>query len=162
RSRRHRQVEMLAAATDLPHFAFQRTVRLRGAGHYGNAILSRHALWDPVDIDLTLRPKKRRGAMITRWRIPVGEHSKTMVLVNVHLGLSGFERQIQLQRLLKCHGLANLPARTPLVIAGDYNDVWSTLGRRVMFGAGFQMAGPTIRTFPASMPLRSLDRVFYR
>ena len=161
RSGRHRQVEMLAEATGLPHCAFQRTVRLR-AGHYGNAILSRHALVDPVDIDLTLRPKKRRGAMIARWRIPVGEHTKTMVLVNVHLGLSGIERQIQLRRLLANVRLAHLPARTPMVIAGDYNDVWSSLGRRVMYGAGFQLAGPKIRTFPASMPLRSLDRVFYR
>jgi endonuclease/exonuclease/phosphatase family metal-dependent hydrolase len=161
RSGRHRQIEMLSAATELPHFTFQRTVRLR-TGHYGNAILSRHALVDPADVDLTIRPKKCRGAMIAKWRVPVGEHTKTMVLVNVHLGLSGIERQIQLRRLLKHGGLAHLPARTPLVIAGDYNDVWSSLGRRVMFGAGFELAGPKIRTFPASVPLRPLDRVFYR
>src|SRR5262249_48201382 len=106
RSSRHRQVEMLADATALKHFAFQRAVRLR-AGHYGNAILSRHALVEPADIDLTLRPKKCRGAMVARCRVPVGENTKTMVLVNLHLGLSGIERQIQLRRLLAHHHLAS-------------------------------------------------------
>jgi endonuclease/exonuclease/phosphatase (EEP) superfamily protein YafD len=69
---------------------------------------------------------------------------------------------IQLRRLLAVRSLASLRARSPLVVAGDYNDVWSSLGRRVMYASGFQAAGASIRTFPASMPLRPLDQVFYR
>jgi len=161
RSRHHQQVEILAEATGLTCFAFQRTVSLR-VGHYGNAILSRFPLHDTAEIDLTFGPKKPRGALVARWRVPVGEHTKTLVLANVHLGLSGVERMVQLRRLLGASCLASLRARSPLVVAGDYNDVWSSLGRRVMFGCGFQAAGATIRTFPASMPLRPLDRVFYR
>src|SRR5688500_15744721 len=65
RSNHHRQAELLADAIRLPHVAFQRNVRLR-VGHYGNAILSRFPLLEASDIDLTLRPKKRRGALITR------------------------------------------------------------------------------------------------
>ena len=161
RSRHHHQVELLAEGTGLSCFAFQRTVSLR-VGHYGNAILSRFPLHDTTEIDLTFGLKKRRGALISRWRVPVGEHTKTMVVANVHLGLSGIERTIQLRRLLKSRSLASLRNRSPLVIAGDYNDFWSSLGRRVMHGVGFQTAGPAIRTFPASLPLRPLDRVFYR
>ncbi len=161
RSRHHRQAELLADAIQLPHIAYQPNVRLR-VGHYGNAILSRFPLHEAIDVDLTLRPKKCRGALLTRLSVPVGEHTKTIVLANVHLGLSGFERQIQMRRLLANGYLGPLRRRTPLVIAGDYNDVWGTLGRRVLDRAGFSPASGKIRTFPAAMPLRSLDRVFYR
>ena len=75
RSRQHAQAELLAAATGLEHFTYQRNVSLR-VGHYGNAILSRFPLEDPVHIDLTVRPKKRRGALIARWRVPVGDITK--------------------------------------------------------------------------------------
>jgi len=161
RSRRHQQVEVLAAETGLSCYAFQRTVSLR-EGHYGNAILSRYPLDDTVEVDLTLRPKKRRGALIARWRLPAGGHTKTIVLANVHLGLAGFERRVQMRRLLRARHLASLRTRTPLVIAGDYNDVWDTLGRRILVGEGFQASGPAIRTFPAAMPLRPLDRAYFR
>lgn len=161
RSSHHRQVEMLAAATNLPCYAFQRNVQLR-VGHYGNAILSRFPIHDTFDVDLTLPPKKRRGALVARWQIPVGDITKSIVLANVHLGLSGFERQLQLRRLLRQAHLESLCGNDPLVIAGDYNDVWSSLCRRVMFGHGFEAAGPRIHTFPATLPLRPLDRVFYR
>jgi endonuclease/exonuclease/phosphatase family metal-dependent hydrolase len=69
---------------------------------------------------------------------------------------------MQLRRLLKAECVAHLRKSTPLVIAGDYNDVWNSLGRLAMRPAGFQSAGQPIRTFPAAMPLRPLDRVFYR
>jgi endonuclease/exonuclease/phosphatase family metal-dependent hydrolase len=161
RSRHHGQAELIAAATELGHFAYQRNVRLR-VGHYGNAILSRFPLDQTLDFDLTVRPKKRRGAIVTHCRVPVGEHTKTLVIANVHLGLSGFERQIQLRRLLADRALEGVKRRTPLIVAGDFNDVWNSLGRRVMRPAGFHSAGEKIRTFPAAMPLRPLDRVFYR
>jgi endonuclease/exonuclease/phosphatase family metal-dependent hydrolase len=161
RSRHHRQAELLADATKLPHLAYQRNVRLK-IGHYGNAILSRYPLSEAYEIDLTLRPKKRRGALVTRLCVPLGEHTRTIVLANVHLGLAGFERQIQLRRLLANQCLDLPRKRTPLVIGGDYNDVWGSLGRRVMERYGFAAATGAIRTFPAAMPLRSLDRVFYR
>lgn len=161
RSRQHAQAELLAAQTGLEHFTYQRNVRLR-VGHYGNAILSRYPLEDPAHIDLTVRPKKRRGALVARWRVPVGEHAKTMTLVNLHIGLSGIERQWQLRRLFRLSHLTELRDRTPLVIGGDFNDFWNTLGWRVMEPAGFSATGPAIRTFPARLPLRPLDKVFFR
>jgi len=97
RSGQHAQAELLAKATGLEHFTYQRNVRLR-VGHYGNAILSRYPIEDPSHIDLTVRPKKRRGALVARWRVPVDGHTKTMTLVNLHIGLSGLERQWQLRQ----------------------------------------------------------------
>jgi endonuclease/exonuclease/phosphatase family metal-dependent hydrolase len=161
RSRRHVQAELLAEATGLLHVSFGRTVALK-TGCYGNTVLSRYPLYDTVEVDLTVRPKKRRGAIVARLHVPVGPHTKAVTLVTLHLGLSGIERQWQLRRLLRAECLSKLRKRAPLVIAGDLNDVWGTLGRRVLAPAGFNAAGVAIPTYPAAMPLRPLDRVFYR
>ncbi|HMO85532.1 MAG TPA: endonuclease/exonuclease/phosphatase family protein, partial [Lacipirellulaceae bacterium] len=80
----------------------------------------------------------------------------------VHLGLAGFERTIQLRRLLITAELQRLRRDTPLIVGGDFNDVYGNLGRRVMTPAGFQLASGQGRTFPAAAPLRRLDRVFFR
>jgi endonuclease/exonuclease/phosphatase family metal-dependent hydrolase len=161
RSRLERQAEVLAKESGLLHFAYQRNVTLK-VGHYGNAILSRYPLHDTHEVDLSMRLKKARGGLLASCQIPGRERSHRVMLVNVHLGLSGIERRMQLRRLLKAECLAHVRRSTPLVIAGDYNDVWSSLGWLVMRKEGFAAAGKRIRTFPAAMPLRALDRVFYR
>jgi endonuclease/exonuclease/phosphatase family metal-dependent hydrolase len=161
RSQLHCQYEMLAEALALPHRSYQRNVRLK-VGHYGNALLSRFPLADVVDLDLTIPFKKRRAALIARIQAPVGEHTRTVAIANVHLGLAGFERAIQLRRLLIDDSVTRLRQDTPLIIGGDFNDVYGNLGRRVMLPAGFQLASGHGRTFPAAAPLRSLDRVFSR
>jgi len=162
RSRHDCQVDVLAEAVELPHRAFQRNVRLRSVGHYGNAVLSRFPLAEPEDLDLTIRFKKRRCALMCRLDVHVGHHHQTLALANVHLGLAGFERQIQLKRLLGCGRVCELGDHTPLIVAGDFNDVWDNLGKRVMQPAGFLLGSGGVRTFPAAAPLRRLDRVFYR
>lgn len=161
RSRLERQAEVLAKETGLLHFVYQRNVTLK-VGHYGNAILSRYPLHDTCEVDLSMRLKKARGGLLASCQIPGRDRSHRVMLVNVHLGLSGIERRMQLRRLLKAECLAHVRRSTPLVIAGDYNDVWSSLGWLVMRKEGFAAAGKRIRTFPAAMPLRALDRVFYR
>jgi endonuclease/exonuclease/phosphatase family metal-dependent hydrolase len=161
RSQHHCQVDMLADAAELPHRAFQRNVRLR-IGHYGNAILSRFPLSDPADFDLTIRFKKRRGALVCRVQAEDGTARHAVSIANIHLGLAGFERQIQLRRLLTGSPLGGIDATAPLIVAGDFNDVWGNLGKRIMHPAGFQLASGNVRTFPAAAPLRRLDRVFCR
>lgn len=161
RSRHDCQVDLLADAVELPYRAYQRNVRLRSIGHYGNAVLSRFPLVDAVNVDLTIPLKKRRCALVCQFKAEVGGRTTAVGIANVHLGLSGFERQIQLRRLLRgelfCNG-----EETPLVIGGDFNDVWENLGKKVMTPAGFQLASGAVRTFPAAAPLRKLDRVFAR
>ncbi len=162
RSRHDCQVDMLADAIELPHRAYQRNVRLRTIGHYGNAVLSRYPLIDAADFDLTIRFKKRRCAQFFRVHVQAGGRARTVAMANVHLGLAGFERQIQLRRLLACGPLCGMHEQTPLIVAGDFNDVWDNLGKRVMLPAGFHLGSGQVRTFPAAAPLRRLDRVFYR
>ena len=90
------------------------------------------------------------------------DSERTLGVASLHLGLAGFERKRQLRRLLSCEALSHFSPRTPLLLAGDYNDVYGELGRAVMRPAGFARAGGAPRTFPAAAPLRSLDKVFYR
>lgn len=161
RSQHHCQVDMLAEAVELPHRAYQRNVRLR-IGHYGNAVLSRFPLHDPADFDLTIRFKKRRGALVCRVHADDGTQQHAVSIANIHLGLAGFERQMQLRRLLNGGPLAGVEDGAPVIVAGDFNDVWENLGKRIMHPAGFELASGTARTFPAAAPLRRLDRVFCR
>lgn len=161
RSGHDRQVDLLAEAVGLPHRAFQRNVHLK-QGHYGNAVLSRFPLTSVNNIDLSIPLKKRRRALVVRCRVPAGGHRRSLLVVNVHLGLSGMERQLQLRRLLKRHPLAQAAWRLPIVIGGDFNDVFGNLGKRVMCPQGFTSVGQKIRTFPAVLPISSLDRIFYR
>jgi len=161
RSRFDRQAEQLGQALGFEHHAYQANVKL-SQGHYGNAILSRFALIETWDIDLTIRLKKRRQAIVAKVQLHHQGHSRTLLLTNVHLGLAGFERVIQLGRLLASEPLQHIRPDTPALIGGDFNDVWGSLGKKIMNVQGFTNASGRSRTFPAYRPLRSLDAIYFR
>jgi endonuclease/exonuclease/phosphatase family metal-dependent hydrolase len=161
RSRHDCQIEILAEALGFAHHAFQRNVNLK-QGHYGNAILSRYPLSQTDHIDLSVPLKKRRRALVARCKINCQGHRRTVTIANVHLGLSGIERKIQLRRLLGHPLLTHHMREAPIVVGGDFNDVWGNLGKRVLQPYGFASAGRKIRTFPSRVPMRSLDHIFVR
>jgi endonuclease/exonuclease/phosphatase family metal-dependent hydrolase len=161
RSRHHRQVDLLGDALSLSHRAFQPNVTLR-QGQYGNAILSRFPLSDVEDIDLTVRFKKRRRALVARCLLHWEHHTRSVLVVNVHLGLAGFERSQQLRRLVAHDRLARVQRQTAVIAAGDFNDAWGKLGKRILEPVGFAPASYRINTFPAIRPLRPLDRIYSR
>jgi endonuclease/exonuclease/phosphatase family metal-dependent hydrolase len=155
------QVDLFADALNMKYSAFQHNVRLT-RGHYGNAILSRFPLTDIQHVDLSIPLKKRRRALVAHCKLKLGGHQRTMLLVNLHLGLAGFERRIQLNKVLQSEIVEHSRRHTPTIIGGDYNDVWETLGKRIMAPAGFEPSGHRIRTFPAAIPARALDHIYYR
>lgn len=163
---RDRQAELLAALLDLPHVAFAGNVPLRGGGIYGNAVLSRFALSDVVNVDLTFPPKKRRSALFARCRLhgpgTAREQVRSLWVCSLHLGLVGIERRLQVRQLLTTPPLARLHRRTPVVLGGDFNDLWGTLGSRVLLPAGFRGLPGDPLTFPAYAPLRPLDALYLR
>ncbi len=161
RSRFDRQVDLIGDALGLGHRAFQQNVTLRRGG-YGNATLSRFPLFDVHDLDLTIPLKKRRRALISHCRVHHEHHTRTVLLFNTHLGLAGFERLIQLRRILACDVLRRAHKSTATIIGGDFNDVWGGLGRATLEPAGFQLGSGAVKTFPAALPLRTLDRIYYR
>lgn len=163
RSRYHRQVDMLGDALGMRHRLFYVTHRLRRReGQYGNAILSHWPLYDDHHIDLTIGTRKRRGAIYAKSRVRVRGRTRTVALYNLHLGLAGSERSRQLETFLESHPFQGLHDRTPVVFGGDLNDLYGTLGPKLLEPAGFRRAGTRARTFPAWAPVRPLDALFVR
>jgi endonuclease/exonuclease/phosphatase family metal-dependent hydrolase len=76
--------------------------------------------------------------------------------------LAGSERAEQLRRFLSSEPFKGLHHRTPIVLGGDLNDLWGSLGPRFLVPAGFSRAGTMVNTFPAVLPIRPLDGIFIR
>ena len=136
---------------------FQMNVHYKRGG-YGNLILSRWPLIETHQISLRQREKKPRGAQLALVDTPEGP----LHLINWHLGLSDRERRWQAERLIG-HRLFHALAEHPTLLVGDTNDWRDKLVRGPIGGAELQHATrppSRFRTFPAWMPVGSLDKVF--
>lgn len=165
RSLRHRQVDLLGSLLRLPHRVYFPNVKVRGGGHYGNAILSRFPIRCARNIDVTVPSTKRRSVLHAEIRVRRTDgfgSSRTVHLYNLHLGLSEALREQQLARFLSSHPFASSHPRTPIILAGDFNDVWGTLGQKWLAPQGFLGPRERLRTFPAWAPLRALDGIYVR
>jgi endonuclease/exonuclease/phosphatase family metal-dependent hydrolase len=161
RAAHHDQLALLSSALEMRHFAFDPQHRFARGG-YGNAILSRWPLLDVHTLDLTIGTRKKRGVLQAKARVKLGRHTRTVLLYCLHLGLAGSERGMQLDRFLASHPFRGLHRRTPVVLGGDFNDLWGTLGPEFLLPVGFARAGALRNTFPAWLPIRPLDGIFVR
>jgi len=132
-------------------------------GHHGNAILSRFPILGSHNQDVTHLQFERRGLLHCRIAQPGGE---AVHCVCVHLSLFGRSRVRQMTALADyLEGIA--PDGTPLIIAGDFND-WrnradDVLSARLGLSEVFcGAAGRPARSFPSSLPLFRLDRIYVR
>ena len=132
-------------------------------GHHGNALLSKFPITHYENHDISIAGPERRG-MLHCVLQPPGHHLPVHA-VCVHLGLQESHRRQQLERV--CALLNSLPRQEPVVLAGDFND-WrhrahAVLHRRAGLQEVFVQAfGRAVRTFPASLPLLALDRIYVR
>jgi len=154
------QVSLLTEAF-AGHAAFHPEHQFRRGG-YGNLILSRWPLFDITHIDLTVGFRKQRGLVQAHVRARWSGRQRTIVVHNLHLGLAGSERDKQLRRFIECHPFKRLHSQTPLIVGGDLNDLWGSLGPKHLLPSGLHRAGPLSNTFPAAYPVRPLDGLFYR
>lgn len=162
RSRGDMQCELLGEALGLRHRCWYPNLTLRRGGAYGNAVLSRFPCRQHANLDLSLAGRKPRSALHVVVRARVGARTRTVHVFNMHLGLRQAERRRQLRRFLDSHPFAHMHARTPVIVGGDLNDVYGTLGGRLLLPAGFRAMPSAPRTFPAYAPLRPLDALFVR
>jgi endonuclease/exonuclease/phosphatase family metal-dependent hydrolase len=159
RSRFDDQPRRLAGAFHAAGQLFQFNVKVRSGG-YGNLLLSRWPLRESHQVSLRLRSRKPRGAQLAVIDTPEG----ALHLVNWHLGLAERERQWQVRHLLD-HHIFCASGHLPTLIIGDTNDWLNTLGRGPFARQGFAAvtAPPSrFRTFPATLPVASLDKAFCR
>jgi len=87
-------------------------------------------------------------------------------LLSVHLGLFERERKRQLRLLIE-YIHEHIPPQAPLILAGDFNDWRLTAHRTLVQELGLTEAfdsicGAPARTFPAALPLLSMDRIYCR
>jgi endonuclease/exonuclease/phosphatase family metal-dependent hydrolase len=86
-------------------------------GAYGNAILSRYPIVHTENLNITWGIKKARGCLMSRVETPYGD----IAVLNMHLGLAGFERLRQVRMILQSSFLSTVQ-QLPTVIVGDTND----------------------------------------
>jgi endonuclease/exonuclease/phosphatase family metal-dependent hydrolase len=159
RSRLDDQPKKLADYFKLKSRMYQPNVSLK-YGMYGNLVLSRWPFLHKHQISLRLNRRKPRGAQMAVIDSPEGAFH----LVNFHLGLAEKERHWQLGHLLAHHSFKE-SEHLPVLMVGDFNDWRNTLYRGCLGDHGFaQLTTPIskFRSFPAYLPLGSLDKAFVR
>lgn len=159
----HRQVDVLGDRLGYRHRTWFANHRFRRGGEYGNAILSRWPIVHTENIDLTVPGTKKRSVLHAHLRVrTTAARSRTLHVFCMHLGLTERIRDLQMARFLASHPFARLHARSPILVAGDFNDVWASLGRKHLAPVGFVGVPRPPRTFPAWAPVRALDSIWSR
>lgn len=159
RSRFDNQAELLAEWFKPAAHLFQFNVKVRDGG-YGNLLLSRWPFRSHHQISLTRHRRKVRGAQLAIVETPSGP----MHLTHWHLGLSERERDWQVRHILE-HHLYRESRDLPSLIVGDFNDWRNKLASGPFEVHGFhQITTPPsrFRSFPAWLPVWSLDKAFSR
>jgi endonuclease/exonuclease/phosphatase family metal-dependent hydrolase len=136
-------------------------------GDHGNAILSSFPIAHSVNHDVSHHRFESRGHLFARIELPF--IAVPLTCVCVHLGLFHRSRLMQIDRLIEL--LQEVaPGNSPLVIAGDFNDwraghsrISDKLADRLGVVEVFEASqGKLARTFPAVMPMLTLDRIYVR
>ena len=134
------------------------------SGHHGNAILSKYPFVEWENINVSLMRSASRSLLHGTIQLP--RTNQKIHIICVHLGLFGVERERQLSTLAQRIN-SHVPPNEPLIIAGDFNDwrgraehhLHQNLGVKEVFK---NMRGAYARTFPAWLPVLSMDRIYYR
>lgn len=157
RSRFDDQPDLLATALSFEFQSYQFNHRVAKGG-YGNLVLSKHPIRHRHSLSLRFNGRKNRRAQI----VVIETGKGPLRLVNWHLGLSEKERHWQVEKLLASDRF-NRYSDMPTVIAGDFNDWRNTLHRGAFDRHELaQVTAPPsrFRSFPAYMPVGSLDKAF--
>jgi endonuclease/exonuclease/phosphatase family metal-dependent hydrolase len=146
-----------------PHYTYGKNA-IYHAGHHGNAILSKYPFihWENINVS-SLRQASRS---VLHGVIELGGQAKPVHLLCIHFDMVAYEQERQLI-ILNRHISKCIPHDEAIIIAGDFND-WRHradhhLAKELQLKEIFkQLNGQHARTYPAWMPMLSLDRIYYR
>lgn len=133
-------------------------------GHHGNAVLSQHRLDSKHNVNITVNFLEQRGVL--HCEIFLANSNVPITVLNAHLNLLERDRQKQYETIVH-YVNHEIDPKLPLILAGDFND-WQKVSieklnhELQMQEAIFQQHGKLLPTFPAKLPLLSLDRIFVR
>ncbi|MDO8414037.1 MAG: endonuclease/exonuclease/phosphatase family protein [Gallionellaceae bacterium] len=151
-----------------PHHVYGKNA-VYDEGHHGNAVLSRYPIlsWDNQDI--SAHRYEDRGLLHCEIAVPAidgAELNPVLHCMCVHFGLSARGRSKQFNALV-ARVKEKVPDSAPLIIAGDFND-WSNQASRLLahelqLHEAFEVShGKLARSYPVSMPLLRMDRIYVR
>jgi endonuclease/exonuclease/phosphatase family metal-dependent hydrolase len=129
----------------------------KGDERYGIATLSRFPVIDSRQLCLPAQPHRRRSeprcALVTRLAWP--EAASELDMINTHLSILPGERPAQVAAIVE-----GLDAEE-VIVAGDFNCTPRSASFRTL-SCGLQSVTRGARSWPARLPLLSLDHIFYR
>jgi endonuclease/exonuclease/phosphatase family metal-dependent hydrolase len=148
------QAEFLAPEGYTPVYQTNATTR---HGEHGNALLSRWPVVSHRHEDCSDHRFEQRGML----HVEVNLERRIVHVIVLHLGLIAASRVRQVEQLGRFIE-REIPARAPIVVAGDFND-WGGKLRPVMNKLGLtDFIGERQLTYPARLPLTQLDYVYAR
>jgi endonuclease/exonuclease/phosphatase family metal-dependent hydrolase len=121
-------------------------------GHYGHIVLSRWPIESLGEVDLSMRWREPRKAIVGAIQAP----GARVIVIAVHLGILPFERRRQLARLRE---RIETIAERPLLVLGDFNDFPKRLDQYVL--APSLAVTPPLATYPSRLPFLPLDRICF-
>lgn len=133
-------------------------------GHHGNALLTRFKVAQWCNRDISVNRFESRGVL--QCMVQPEGWSKAVVALCGHFNLLAFDRRKQYRGLARYVQEA-IAEHQPLILAGDFND-WrgeasallkGELGLEEVF---LQLHGSHAQSFPARMPMLTLDRIYVR
>ncbi len=139
------------------YVAVYRTNAFTRHGEHGNALLSRWPVLSEQHRDLSDHRFEQRGLLHTEIQVI----ESTVHVIVVHLGLVPASRVRQLAQLL-AYMAQNIPAHAPVLVAGDFNDWGTGLGRRMALAGFREWREQPTPTYPSRLPLNQLDHVYAR
>ena len=133
-------------------------------GHHGNAVVSRHPIPVWENIDISHHPIESRGLL--HCEVQIDGWKEPLHCINVHLGLWARSRRFQLEWMVE-RIRAAVPKGGPLVVAGDFNDWQRKASEYLAAELGLyevfeKTEGRLAKSYPAQMPMFTLDRIYVR
>jgi endonuclease/exonuclease/phosphatase family metal-dependent hydrolase len=153
-----------------PHFSYGRNAVYDHGhhGHHGNLILSKFPIESYENVDLSTNNWEKRGLLICKISLPTSADTEIFFYAACsHLNLFHAGRLMQYKKMKEHILLKNSDHKTPLIIAGDFND-WNKQCSDVFeIDLGMQEVHKTIhghfaKTFPAFYPMLCLDRIYVK
>jgi endonuclease/exonuclease/phosphatase family metal-dependent hydrolase len=137
--------------------AVYRTNAYTRHGEHGNALLSRWPVITHQHEDMSDHRFEQRGLL----HVEVLVHGQPVHVVVVHFGLIPASRLRQVEQLQRFIA-REVPADTPVIVAGDFND-WGSMVAHQLNAIGMStMNKPRLATYPSRLPLVQLDYVYAR
>lgn len=159
------EVETLLGGVDMLHYLAEETGYTAVAGptvvdaerHYGNGLLTRYPVCGVRHVELGVGGREPRGA-VDAFLDCAGARMRVIV---THLGLRPAERRHQVRALLRILEAEPDDEDVTTALLGDLNE-WFMWGRPLRWLHAHFGNGWTPPTFPAAMPMLSLDRIWVK